>query len=297
MGDQASSLRQLLQQQQPSQKQRMGDSQTPTCSIAVLSGKGGVGKTNVSVNLGIALTELNYSVLLVDMDIGMGNIDAMVGTYSTMSMADLLRGSGDVSTLIQPSLYGIDIIAGGSALAEELSPDEDVVQLALGELEERFSKYDFVLFDLGAGISKDRVPVLTSVDRIIGVTVPEPPALTDLYSALKWVHHYEPMIPIQLIVNKAVSEKEGLAAAERIQAVAKRFLQKEVELLGVIREDPAVVSSVKAQVPFVCRLPKAMASQAVRGMARKLTLQPSAEEYRPSFIQRLSQRWGGKKRA
>ncbi|NGP44108.1 MinD/ParA family protein [Bacillaceae bacterium SIJ1] len=184
-------------------------------SVCVISGKGGVGKTSLSVNLALALAISGQRVLVVDMDIGMGNVEAVIGVYAKATMADVLNGQ-DPRYCVQQTPFSVDFIAGGNAL---LNVDQKKEQMneALQAMERLFSSYHYVLFDLGAGVSDRFVPIVTSVDELIGVTIPEPPALTDLYGALKWVHYQDPLIPLKLVVNKAATKKKGYRQPNEFQ--------------------------------------------------------------------------------
>ncbi|MFC4184583.1 MinD/ParA family protein [Saccharococcus thermophilus] len=255
MRDQAENLRLRLNRQNVPER--------ITKTIAITSGKGGVGKSNLSLNFSIMLSRRGFRVLLLDMDIGMGNIDILLGQSSPLTIIDLFDRRLPLRELIKTGPDNVSFIAGGTGLTNIFTMDEEKVDYFLKELQSLSVQYDYLLFDMGAGISEDRLYLLKAVHEIFVVTTPEPTAITDAYAMMKYVHMQEKEIPLYLIVNRAQTDKEGRETLERLKQVAKQFLHKEVISLGVLPEDRAVTKAVARQIPFLLFDPAAKASRAM----------------------------------
>jgi flagellar biosynthesis protein FlhG len=255
MRDQAESLRLRLS--------RRNEQQKATKAIAITSGKGGVGKSNVSLNFSIMLSKRGFRVLLLDMDIGMGNIDILLGQSSHATMIDLFYERLSLYELIKNGPENISFIAGGTGLANIFTMDEEKVDFFLTQLQSVSEQYDYLIFDMGAGISKDRLRLLKAVHEIFIVTTPEPTAMTDAYAMMKYVHMQEKNIPFYVIVNRAQTDQEGRDTLRRLKSVAKQFLNKDIIPLGVLPEDRSVYKAVVRQTPFLLFDPASKISRAM----------------------------------
>jgi flagellar biosynthesis protein FlhG len=255
MRDQAESLRLRLS--------RRNEQQKATKAIAITSGKGGVGKSNVSLNFSIMLSKRGFRVLLLDMDIGMGNIDILLGQSSHATMIDLFYERLSLYELIKNGPENISFIAGGTGLANIFTMDEEKVDFFLTQLQSVSEQYDYLIFDMGAGISEDRLRLLKAVHEIFIVTTPEPTAMTDAYAMMKYVHMQEKNIPFYVIVNRAQTDQEGRDTLRRLKSVAKQFLNKDIIPLGVLPEDRSVYKAVVRQTPFLLFDPASKISRAM----------------------------------
>jgi flagellar biosynthesis protein FlhG len=255
MRDQAESLRLRLS--------RRNEQQKATKAIAITSGKGGVGKSNVSLNFSIMLSKRGFRVLLLDMDIGMGNIDILLGQSSHATMIDLFYERLSLYELIKNGPENISFIAGGTGLANIFTMDEEKVDFFLTQLQSVSEQYDYLIFDMGAGISEDRLRLLKAVHEIFIVTTPEPTAMTDAYAMMKYVHMQEKNIPFYVIVNRAQTDQEGRDTLCRLKSVAKQFLNKDIIPLGVLPEDRSVYKAVVRQTPFLLFDPASKISRAM----------------------------------
>ncbi|EMT46882.1 MULTISPECIES: MinD/ParA family protein [Anoxybacillus] len=258
--DQAESLRLRVKKMQH---------ETETKAIAVLSGKGGVGKSNVSLNFSLALRQRGKNVLLFDMDIGMGNIDILLGQTSSHTIIDIFRPNVTIHDIIKTGPENLSFIAGGTGLTDIFHMDEQKVQYFIEQLQLVSEQYDYIIFDMGAGMSEDRLQLLKAVDDIFIVTTPEPTALTDAYATMKYIHLADHQLPIYVLVNRARSDKEGIETLQRLKQVAKRFLGKELHALGYVPEDRTVSNAVIRQTPFLLFDPSAKASKAVIQMTER----------------------------
>jgi flagellar biosynthesis protein FlhG len=229
-------------------------------TLAVLSGKGGVGKSNLSLNLSLALTKQKQRVLLFDMDIGMGNIDILIGQTASYTMVDLLEKKLSIQQIIKKGPQNLAYVAGGTGISSvfEWSPS-DLAHL-IQELNSLTNQYDYMIFDMGAGMSESVLKFLKAVDEMIVVTTPEPTSITDAYAAIKLAASYSVSAPVRLIINKTLSDKEGNETYERFSQAVQQFLNISISLLGIVPNDQAVQKAVNRQTPFLLQNPASKAS-------------------------------------
>ncbi|MFP7732801.1 MinD/ParA family protein [Priestia aryabhattai] len=282
MNDQAAVLREkVLKKHQNS----LRDCKT----IAVLSGKGGVGKSNLSLNLSLALMKEKQKVLLFDMDVGMGNIDILIGQTASYTMVDLLEKRLSIRQIIKKGPQDLAYVAGGTGISFvfEWSPSD--LGYLIQELSSLTSQYDYMIFDMGAGMSESVLKFLKAVDELIVVTTPEPTSITDAYAAIKLSVSYSVSAPIRLIVNKTLSDKEGNDTYKRFNQAVQQFLNVPISLLGIVPNDQAVQKAVNRQMPFLLQNPKSKASISLAEMVNILIPQDdrTAAKTQGIFIRRL----------
>ncbi|MGB9903164.1 MAG: MinD/ParA family protein [Desulfotomaculales bacterium] len=237
--------------------------------VAVASGKGGVGKTSLVVNLSLALAELDRRVVILDADLGLANVEVLMGVTPLYTLRDCLCGGKEITEILTPAPLGVQIISGGSGfleLAHLSARQQQKIVAALDFLDGA----DFILVDTGAGISKNVLGFLAAAGEVIVVLTPEPTSLTDGYALIKILAGFGLHRQVMLVVNRAADEREGESTAARIKAVADRFLQIDLVYLGTIVEDRAVRRAVRRQEPYVLWAPQSPAAQAVRSLARRL---------------------------
>ncbi|MDQ6419239.1 MinD/ParA family protein [Paenibacillus sp. LHD-117] len=270
MNDQAEALRYLVKQQ--------GKSRTDTRILTVTSGKGGVGKSNFSLNFALALRRLGKKVLVFDADIGMANIDVLMGTSSSYSLYHLLKQEKTIWDIIQLGTEGIHYIAGGSGFRDLLELSSEQVDRFATEVEKLHGEYDVILFDTGAGLSKETVRFISAAQETIVVTTPEPTSITDAYALIKMVKSMGIDANFKLIVNRASDAREGKDTAQKISLVASRFLDSELPSLGYIPDDVHVSKAVKKQVPFLVAFPTSEAALALGRIAESFLDIPATGE-------------------
>lgn len=253
MIDQATALRNKLGS--------MNNEQDQPKTIAVISGKGGVGKSNFSLNFSIALSQYGKKALLFDMDIGMGNIDILMGITAHHTIVDLFEKNLSITDLLIKGPEGIDYIAGGNGLSSLFKLDENKSQYLIDQLQSVLHDYDYIIFDMGAGMSEESVKFLMAMDEIFVITTPEPTSITDAYSVIKYICLFDQSIPMYLIVNRADNESEGMQTLKRLKQAVLQFLIKEIKLLGVLLDDKTVQKAVSHQEPFLLYAPKAVISK------------------------------------
>lgn len=252
MNDQAERLRRMVN---PSNKEAK--------VIAVVSGKGGVGKSNVCLNFAISLSQLGKKVAIFDLDIGMANLDILMGISSKSNIMDVLDNDLSIFDIIEEGAGGISYIAGGSGFNSIVELDERRVQRFFTQLELIGNQYDFIFLDMGAGATKNSMQFVLSANEVFVITTPEPTAMTDAYAMVKYIYLNENEKPLYLIVNRTESEIEAKQTIDSFKKVAKQFLQKELLSLGHIPHDPGVSRAVKTQTPFVLYNQRAKASRAI----------------------------------
>lgn len=263
MFDQAQRLRQMVAPQQPA------DNRPATRVMTITSGKGGVGKSNFSLNFSLGLAAQGKKVVLLDADLGFANIDVLMGTSPRRTLADLIQKRSGIWDIMELGPYGLHFIAGGSGLQNLVNLQSDQLNYLVSELTELQGFADYMIIDTGAGLSDGTLRFILSSDDVIVVTTPEPTAITDAYALIKLVSNRDNRSNIQLVINRASTITEGKQAADKLALVAKKFLGTDMQVLGFVLDDPLVSKAVKEQVPFLMRYPETSASKCIEQLVRK----------------------------
>lgn len=266
MLDQAENLRRLANKDNSKKKAKI---------ITITSGKGGVGKSNFVVNMGITLHKKGKKVLIFDADIGMGNDDVLMGVLPRYNVFDLLEGK-DINEVVVEGPYGINLLPGGSGInyIENLEEEE---RLAFIEKLTSLDEYDYIFIDTGAGINKNVLAFIACSEETIVITTPEPTSLTDAYSLIKATDHFKLTNTANVIVNRAFSIKDGEETYNKLKRAVDKFLTIKINYLGYISEDRKLVEGVRAQVPFTILHPKCDASRSIERISNKLIGNASVE--------------------
>ncbi len=238
--------------------------------IAVTSGKGGVGKTNFSVNMGIALAKLGAKPLLVDADLGLANVDVIMGVLPPYNLGHVILGEKRITDVMINGPAGLRVIASGSGVYKLANLSEKSLEQCLLELNEIEKYADIMIIDTGAGLSKNVLKFVLAAGEVVVVTTPEPTAITDAYGLIKVVASSDPNTLIWLVVNMVKNDNEGSQVVDRLSTVSKRFLGIDLLPLGYIPYDPIIPRAVKEQQPFIISHPRSMAGQSVDQIARNL---------------------------
>lgn len=233
---------------------------------AVVSGKGGVGKTNISVNLSIAMAKRGKRVLLLDADIGMTNANIIMGLHYKYDLFDYLEGRAELKDIIYEGPLGIKAISGGSGLLEMQNLSEENQEKLIEELIE-LGGFDVMIIDNGAGISKETLSFMTFAHEVILVTTPEPTAITDAYRVLKSFSHYDLKASAKLIVNKVSSKEIGEEAYEKLYNTCVNFLQIKLENCGYIFDDIKMEKAIMNQEPVLLSYPQSISSRNIEQIA------------------------------
>jgi flagellar biosynthesis protein FlhG len=274
MNDQAFQLRQLLKSQSASQPVQFVNSPKSPRYVMVSSGKGGVGKSVISLNLALALTAQNLKVCLIDAQPGLGHIDLLAGQSGYWNLSHVIAGSRQLEQVLLKLDSGLTILPAASELHELLSSQHSLKDVRLQpEVKQIFEKldqrYDVLLFDLGSGhLASSQKLALLAHDVLI-VTTTETTALADTYSLLKhW--RISPQTQLQLVINQSELSTANIAMTSLSQTL-HTFLKQELNMLGVIPQDEALKASVAARKPLLMANPQSTASRAIMKLAQDLT--------------------------
>ena len=248
-----------------------------TRMISVTSGKGGVGKTNISTNLGIILSRMGKEVVLLDGDLGLANVNVVLGMIPKYNLYNVLKGEKKIEEVILECEGGLKVVAGASGFRELSDLEYGAKEGLLNELE-KLSFADIVLIDTGAGISEDVMRFVMGTEEVIIVTTPEPTAIADAYGLIKSVVVKGGNMSFKLLVNRVRNENEGKRIGDRVVSIGGQFLGVEIEYMGYVYEDEKVWRSVIKQVPFVVMEPKSRVSRCIVDIAKSLVGEGGVEE-------------------
>lgn len=274
--DQAGTLRKMAKEINESRgfqgihgRGRTGNSMTR--GIAVASGKGGVGKTNLVANVAYNLTKFGKKVLVFDADVGLGNIHILLGLMPRHTLQNVLEGEREINDIMIEGPGGIKILpaSSGNKKYSELTTEEKLILKT--ELESLENHFDFIIFDIGAGISSNVMYFCTGAQEILIVSTPEPTSFADAYAIMKVLSRDYSRSSFELVVNSVKSKEEGLDVFKRLNKVADRFrLNISMNYLGHILNDDNVTRSVREQRLFSEKYPNSPASVCVRSITREI---------------------------
>ncbi len=274
MLDQAEKLRKLTEK---------ADGSKPTI-ITVTSGKGGVGKSNFVVNLSIALQKMGKKVLIFDADMGLGNDDVLMGFYPKYNIYDIIFDNMDISDVIIEGPFGVKLLPGGTGITRLEGVTEEQREEFIAKLT-CLENLDFIIMDTGAGVNRDVLAYISCCHELIVLTTPEPTSITDAYSLLKVVSHFNIKSSAKVVVNRILSNEEGKITFEKFNNAVSNFLKIQLEFLGFISEDKKISQSVRKQEPFIIGYPNSTASKDVDAIAEKIA--GNSEEYDGYSVQNL----------
>lgn len=237
---------------------------------AVTSGKGGVGKTSIAVNLSIAISGAGMRVLLIDADMGLANVDLLTGVTASHTIEEVIRGEASIFDALADGPENLTVLSAGSGIGAVRELDDEHVDLFRKELLKLENAFDLIFIDTGAGISANVVDFVFMAEEVIVVMTPEPTAIADAYAMVKVVTLEKPQMKIGIVVNMARNEKEGSSIAEKFGEIVRRFLGKSIRFRGSIIRDAIVAEAVMRQVPLAMYAPKSSPMQAIRKIARSL---------------------------
>jgi flagellar biosynthesis protein FlhG len=266
MADQAEQLRELMRN-----KNDVPTKNKNTRIIAVASGKGGVGKTNMSINLALAYAQIGKKVIVMDADLGLANVNVALGIIPKYNLYHLVRKQKKMKEIILDTNYGIQIVAGASGFSKIANLSDTERETFISELSE-LSHADIIIIDTSAGVSNNVLAfIAAAVDALI-VTTPEPTAITDAYGIIKIIATEVDYLNLglKLIVNRVKSVTEGKKVAERVINIAGQFLNLKIDYLGYVYDDPAVPHSILKQKPFLIVEPNCKASICIKHIVSRL---------------------------
>lgn len=239
--------------------------------ITVTSGKGGVGKSSISVNLAIQLSRLGKRVVILDADFGLANVEVMLGIRPMYTLADLMFKGKSIQDIITVGPGDIGFISGGSGIRELTNLTGDQVRSLVHMLNALDEFADVIIIDTGAGISDIVLELVAFSTEILLVATPEPTSITDAYALMKTLRRREDFIPknacIKMIGNRTVSEEQGWELYQKLKVVVDKFLGIQLEYLGMIPQDDHIQKAVMKQQPLSLTYPNAPSARAIMELA------------------------------
>jgi flagellar biosynthesis protein FlhG len=299
MNDQATTLRQMATSGsgitlRPEQKKKVSAAGTHrTRTIAVTGGKGGVGKSNVAVNLALELGAAGWRVTLLDADLGLANMDVLLGVNPQYHLGHVLTGERTLEEVVVKTTNGVRLIPGGSGVEELANLSKAQQERLIAELGAMEAASDFMIIDTAAGIGNNVISILRAASEVIIVTTPDPTAVVDAYAVIKVLHGYAPNKHLLMVVNDVVGIGDAEQVFAQIEAVSKRFLKHSIEHIGSIPRDSELAEAVRRQIPVTTYAPQTPASRSIRLIAKQLGQSQSVRSLIPdsasqSFWQTLT---------
>lgn len=252
--------------------------------FAVASGKGGVGKTTVSANMGVALALIGQRVVLVDADLGLANLDVALGIQADVTLQHVVEGLTSMPEATVPGPAGVRLIAGGSGISRMLRLSRVRLEVLLSRLSELEKTTDVVILDVSSGADPRVMTFLKAADEAILVTTPDPASIVDCYSTAKVLFRYKKDAIVNIVVNRVADEQQARCIFESIRSTSTRFLGRTVHYLGFVRHDEKAAEISATRQPFVLANPGLCASLDVRSLADVLIRDMErAKESQPSL--------------
>lgn len=236
-------------------------------TIAITSGKGGVGKTNLATNLALLFRKYKKRVLLIDLDLGLANVDILLGLHPEYTLQDVIEGRKGVKEIVFRGPEGIMFVPGSSGIEELTNLNEAQKELLFRGFSELDDEVDIAIVDTGAGISSNVLSFVLAANEILLITTPEPTAITDAYAMIKVLSRKRRELNIKLVVNLASSREEAESTMRNISSVARRFLGIDIQYLGYVLSDPNVTMATRLQKSFVKEYPNTIATSCLNKMA------------------------------
>ncbi|KJS15898.1 MAG: ATPase [Peptococcaceae bacterium BRH_c4b] len=238
--------------------------------IAVTSGKGGVGKTSLVVNLAISLAGMGKRVVIFDADLGLANVEVLMGISPPCTLFDFVYGKKSLEDIVVPGPGGIRLVSGGSGFLELANLDKKRRQKLIDSLDYFDREADFVLVDTGAGISKNVLGFVAAAGEVIVVVTPEPTSFTDAYSMIKVLSNYRVHNEVKLVVNQALDRGEAAATYNKMKMVVSQYLTINLQNLGWVSKDSLVSQAVKEQKPLCMYFPRSTSARSITLLAQNL---------------------------
>ncbi len=250
----------------------------PTRVIAISSGKGGVGKTSVTTNLGIALAQLGAKVCILDADTGLANINILLNLRPEYTIEQLLNGEKALDEIMLDGPHGIKVIPAASGITECVDLDEKQHQIMSQALKSLESRFDYLLIDTAAGIGDTVLQFLASAQYCVLVISPEPTSLTDAFALMRVMKRKQLKQPIYTIVNRAPTPQKANEVFKRFSSAAKKYLHTRIGYMGCIAEDATISSAICLQTPVIIAQPKSPASRCINALASRIDTRLSASK-------------------
>lgn len=238
--------------------------------IAITSGKGGVGKTNLSVNVGMKIQQKGHRVLVLDADLGLANVNVLFNISLNKNINDLVRGDATIDDILVEGPGGIHILPASSGIFRAANLGEDDQVKLLAYLESLNDRFDYIIIDTAAGIGDNVLFFNRIAHYVLVVVTPEPTSITDAYATVKVLHKEARIQTFKIVVNQVSSSEQGKLVYNSLYKVASRFLNVSLEYVGHVVHDKNINKSVLAQMPVVLYAPRSASSVCIESIANRL---------------------------
>lgn len=283
MIDQAEKLRQAIDNLKLSKATAHAEIEHPLVKrtakvITVTSGKGGVGKTNITINLAIALSEQGFRVIILDADFGLANIDVLFGIIPKYTLLNVIKNEKSIMEILSDGPVNTRFISGGSGVEDLAKLDKHEILKFVEKMALLDKLADFIIIDTGAGLSENVMSFIMAADEVLLITTPEPTSITDAYALIKMVSNRDKTKKIRLVVNRTENSDEANDVLNKLVLVAKKFLGISLVPTGYVMQDDAVIKAVRQQKPFSISYPKSQAARNIREISMRMMERSSVEE-------------------
>lgn len=292
--DQAEQLRNVIKQQNQAEQQKKAR------VVTITSGKGGVGKSNLAVNLAVCLRKMGKQVIIFDADLGLANVEVMFGSVPQYNLSDLIYKGKGIKDIITKGPMDIGFISGGSGIANLNNLTKEQIVYLVHCLAELNEMADVIIVDTGAGISDNVLEFVLASPEVLLVTTPEPSSLTDAYSLLKALYRNPTFskenVKIHIVANKVHSVEEGEQLFAKLNSVVIQFLKGEIDLLGMIPQDNELEMAIRSQKIVAVEKPGAISSKAfevvannyITGEYKQIAIHKGITQFFINFLSRKS---------
>ncbi|HHM01625.1 MAG TPA: MinD/ParA family protein [Caldithrix abyssi] len=246
--------------------------------IAITSGKGGVGKSSLSINMALMIKQLRKKVLLMDADIHLGNVDLMLGLRSTHTVDEVLEDGVHLEDIIVSGPGELDVLPASSANARLLDMEDVFLRKLAQEYRRIENRYDYVLVDTGAGVANSVLGFLLGADKIMIVVTSDPASVADAYAVIKLIKNVNVDIPVLMTPNMMPSHEAGEELYKKMRLMVNKFLKSDIDYAGTVLKHELIARSVKTQKPVVLHQPNASASNNIRMISKKIMQTPRRKD-------------------
>lgn len=295
MLDQATELRGMVdrfRQQNRIDQYESAPVEKRACTLAVTSGKGGVGKSALALNLAMSLVKQGQKVCLLDANPGLGNLDLLCGMNCYWNLSHVISGARTLAEIVTSGPGGVDMVTGANDLSQLEGFPENALEDLINQMKQLEADYDYLLIDAGCVLNGSTRDLLMAADLIMVVTTPEPTSIADAYASIKRLSTMTTQ-PVELLLNQTVSSEQAETIFERVESTSRLFVQAEVYSAGSIPYDPQMVDAVYRRVPLMENDPASAAAKAIEKLARRLIANMSASRSPVSLGERLPVLEGG----
>ncbi len=265
--DQASTLRQIVNARKAAEPAAPERDHGQMRVIAITSGKGGVGKTNIVVNLCIALTKLGRKVFLLDADMGLANVDVLLGLTPKYTLEHVLKGQKGINDIVLEGPHGIRLLPSSSGMSELSEMNFEQQMFLFRELSQLDEQIDYLFIDTGAGVSSNVLRFNASANEILVIANSEPTSITDAYALMKLLSIKYHIRDFGLVANSVQSDREGLAVFNRLNAACRQFLQVNLTYVGSVPFDQNMRKAVRQQRPVIDLYPASPSGKSITNLA------------------------------